>query len=163
MDEQIDSAAENQGADMQPIATEVFTVTEQQPGRYVSFLNDDFFAARGVRDPNKHIKSMLLLGRNKLMGEIARADRTRTVETAVHRNFKSSVFSVSFLLDDDMNLIFLTYFGEQTPRNTNYAEALVHVLEVLDILENDLDGDRSPVNRSFGQPTRAVARQKADG
>lgn len=161
MDEQADLEAESQGAEMLPIATEVLTVTEQLPGRYVSLLNDDFFAERGVRDPTKKIKAMLLLGRNKLMEEIGRTDRSKVVETAVHKNFRSSVFSVSFLLDSDMNLVFLTYFGEQTPRDTNYAEALVHVLEVLDILENDLGGDRSPLNRSFGGSKIPRSRSKA--
>ena len=48
-------------------------------------------------------------------------------------------------LDEDSNLIFLTYFGEKTPPSTNYIEALVHVVEVISILENDLaQGSRLP-------------------
>lgn len=130
---------------MLPIATEVFTITEQNPGEYVSILNDDFFKLNGVTDPNRHLKSMLLLGRHKLLREISTADRTKTVETAVHKSFRSSVFSASFHLDEDSNLIFLTYFGEKTPPSTNYIEALVHVVEVISILENDLaQGSRLP-------------------
>lgn len=151
MDEQVNPPAESQGAEMLPIATEVFTITEQNPGEYVSLLNEEFFLERAIRDPNRHLKAMLVLARNKLLLEIGSAERSQTVETAVHRNFRSTVFSSSFLLDEDMNLIFLTYFGEQTPEGTNYAEALVHVLEVLDILENDLgSGDAYPGER-FGR------------
>lgn len=146
---------------MLPVATEVFTITEQTPGRYVSVLNDQFFAARQIRDPNSHLKAMLTLGRHKLLQEIARANRSRTVERAVHRSFKSSVFSASFLLDEDMKLILLTYFGEGTPLDTNYAESLVHVLEVLDILENDLNSGPRATGRSLGSlPTPPRSQQK---
>lgn len=125
---------------MLPIATEVFTITEQRAGSYVSILNDQFFAEHDVRNPNSYLKAMLTLGRDRILKEIARTDRARTVDTAVHRSFRDTVFSASFLLDEHMELILLTYFGEKTPTDTNYAEALVHVLEVLDILENDLNG-----------------------
>lgn len=144
---------------MQPIATEVFTITEQNPGQYVSVLNDEFFAERQVRNPNPHLSAMLLIGRHKLIEEIARADRTRTVETAVHRSFRTSVFSASFLLDEEMNLILLTYFGEKTSSKTNYAEALVHVLEVFDILENDLAGNPNLPQRKPGAQS-AVQQQQ---
>lgn len=134
---------------MLPIATEVFTITEQNPGQYVSLLNDDFFALNQVRNPNRHLKAMLLLGRQQILQEIATVDRRRTVETAIHKSFKTSVFSASFLLDEERNLLLLTYFGEKTPAGTNYAEALVHVLEVLSILENDLnEGPGAPQRRS---------------
>lgn len=148
---------------MLPIATEVFTVTEQDPGRYVSVLNDAFFAERQIRDPNRYLRAMLLIAREKLLREIGTADRTSTVETAVHRSFKTSVFSASFLLDEDMNLVFLTYFGEKTASDTNYAEALTHVLEVLSILEGDIgDGTRGPGKKlrpkpAVGRAQRATA------
>jgi len=158
MDEQANPLAESQGVEMLPIATEIFTVTEQNPGEYVSMLNEEFFLQREIQDPNRHLKAMLVLARNKLLLEIGSAERTRTVETAVHRSFRSTVFSTSFLLDDDMNLIFLTYFGEQTPRDTNYAEALVHVLEVLDILENDLGSGTAYPGERFGRRASVASR-----
>ncbi len=157
MEHQEEAPEEIEVIEMLPIATEVFTLTEQRPGHYVSLLNDEFFAERQVRDPNRYLKAMLLIAREKLMREIGSCDRARTIETALHKNFKSTVFSASFLLDEEMNLILLTYFGEQTPVETNYAEALVHVLEVFSILENDLgDGPGTPGQRTAAEV--AVAR-----
>ena len=144
---------------MLPVAIEVFTITEQLPGRYVSLLNDDFFAGRRVKDPNGALKAMLLLGRHKLLREIGTAERTQTVDTAVHRSFRDTVFSASFLLDENMELILLTYFGEKTPRGTNYAEALVHVLEVLDVLENDLNSGPMVVGKRISSDP-AIAQLK---
>ena len=148
---------------MLPIATEVFTITEKNPGQYVSILNDEFFSDRQIKDPNRHLKSMLVLGRHKLLKEIGTADRTRTVETAVHSSFRDSVFSASFLLDEDMGLILLTYFGEKTSSSTNYAEALVHVLEVLDLLENDLDSGPKITGKRFGGSGSSSERQSTSG
>lgn len=125
---------------MLPIATEVFTVTEQNPGQFVSVLNDDFFSSRGVRNPNRYLKAMILMGRDQVLREMATTDRTQTVDIAVHKSFRNSVFSASFLLDEEMKPILLTYFGEQTDPATHYTQALLHVLEVLDILEHDLSG-----------------------
>lgn len=160
MEHQEEAPEEIEVIEMLPIATEVFTLTEQRPGHYVSLLNDEFFTERQVRDPNRYLKAMLLIAREKLMREIGGCDRTRTIETALHKNFKSTVFSASFLLDDEMNLILLTYFGEQTPTSTNYAEALVHVLEVFSILENDLgDGPGASGKRSAAET--AVARTQS--
>ena len=144
---------------MLPVATEVFTITEQTPGNFVSLLNDEFFAERQVRNPNSHLKAMLLIGRHKILEEIARVDRKQTVDIAVHRSFRNTVFSASFLLDEDMELILLTYFGEKTPSDTNYAEALVHVLEVFDILENDLNGNPRVAGKRFSADT-AIAQAK---
>lgn len=140
---------------MLPIATEVFTVTEQSPGQFVSVLNDEFFAARKVRDPNRYLKAMILMGRDQVLREIATTDRTQTVDIAVHKGFRSSVFSASFLLDEEMKPILLTYFGEQTDPTTYYTQALVHVLEVLDLLENDLAGAPS-LPRSKGTQGKAL-------
>lgn len=138
---------------MLPIATEVLTVTEQNPGQFVSIVNDDFFAERGVRNPSKPLKAMLTIARHKLLQEVGTADRIRTIEQTVHRNFRSSVFSVSFLLDEDMELILLTYFGEKAHPSTGYVSALIHVLEVLDALENDLGDESKP--RRFGSTLTA--------
>lgn len=140
---------------MLPIATEVFTVTEQSPGQFVSVLNDEFFAARKVRDPNRYLKAMILMGRDQVLREIATTDRTQTVDIAVHKSFRSSVFSASFLLDEEMKPILLTYFGEQTDPTTYYTQALVHVLEVLDLLENDLAGSPS-LPKSRGAQEKAL-------
>ena len=147
---------------MLPVATEVFTITEQTPGNFVSLLNDDFFAERQVRNPNSYLKAMLVIGRHKILQEISRADRSQTVDIAVHRSFRDTVFSASFLLDDDMDLILLTYFGEKTPADTNYAEALVHVLEVLDILENDLNGNPRAAGKRFSADSAIAQSQRSE-
>ncbi len=144
---------------MLPIATEVLTVTEQNPGQFVSIVNDDFFAERGIRNPTKPLKAMLTIARHKLLQEIGSADRTRTIDQTVHRNFRSSVFSASFLLDEDMELMFLTYFGERVERSTSYVSALIHVLEVLDALENDLGEESRP--RRFGSTLSATVQPMA--
>lgn len=137
---------------MLPIATEVLAITEQNPNEFVSIVNDEFFSERKVRNPNEHLKAMIILARSKLFEEIATSSRVQKIETTVHRSFKNSVFSASFLLDDDMNFIFLTYFGEKMSGTTTHIEALIHVMTVLDALELDLDSPR-PRNNSqkFGE------------
>lgn len=138
---------------MLPIATEILTITEQNPGEFVSVVNDEFFAARKIRNPNEYLRSMLTLGRNQLIQEIAVSDREQKVDTAVHKSFKSSVFSASFLLDADMNFIMLTYFGEKTDPNSSYIEAMMNAMRAIDAIENSLDSSKSPTSsKKFNSP-----------
>lgn len=138
---------------MLPIATEILTITEQNPGEFVSVINDEFFSERRIKNPNEYLQAMLTLGRNKLIHEIAVSNREDKVETAVHRSFRSSVFSASFLVDADMNFIMLTYFGEKTDPNSSYIDALMSVMRAIDAIENSLTSSNSPTpNGKFSGP-----------
>lgn len=132
---------------MLPIAVELLTVTEQNPREYVSILNEEFFIARGIKDPNSYLKSMLIISREKLLNEISTADRRRTVECTPNRSFRDSVMSISFLLDEDFELILLTYFGKKIPPETSYVVALSRVLELVVALEDSISAMEKPVTK----------------
>lgn len=129
---------------MLPIAVEVLTVTEQNPREYVSLLNEEFFMSNGVKDPNAYLKAMFTISREKLVQEISTSDRRKTVECTPHRSFKDSVLSMSFLLDEDSQLILLPYFGKKIPPDTSYPVALTHVLEIIMQLEASIDAMNKP-------------------
>lgn len=147
---------------MLPIAVEVLTVTEQNPREYVSLLNEEFFISRGVKDPNSYLKAMFTISREKLVQEIATSDRRKTIECTPHRSFKDTVLSMSFLLDEDSQLILLPYFGKKISPETSYPVALTHVLEIIMQLEASIDAmDRPATKASSAARTNAANTAKA--
>lgn len=145
---------------MLPIAVEVLTVTEQNPREYVSLLNEEFFTSRGIKDPNSYLKAMFTISREKLIREISTSDRRKTVECTPHRSFKDTVLSMSFLLDEDSQLILLPYFGKKIPSGTSYPVALTHVLEIIMQLEASIDAMSKPATK-VGSANREKAANAA--
>jgi len=126
---------------MRPIAIEMLTIIEQNNQEYVSLLNQEFFDRAGITDPLPVLHSMLTIASEKLSREIVRAtdeEPHRKIEQTKHRSFKTSVCSMSFLLEEETNeLVLLSYFGTKTPASRDYVDGLIHLLEVVSWLQNN--------------------------
>lgn len=126
---------------MRPIAVEMLTVIEQNNQEYVSLLNQQFFDDAGIADPVPVLHSTFTIASEKLSREIVRAtdeEPHRKIEQTNHRSFKTSVCSMSFLLDEETNeLMLLSYFGLKTPASRDYVDGLIHLLEVVSWLQNN--------------------------
>lgn len=114
-----------------PVFFEVVRVTEFSGEKASVVLSEDFFDGRDEDEVLAVLDSIFTLAGEQLWKDYVEAVEDVVIEVSEDREYSKVVFSVSFLLDEELNFDCQLVFGKLAHPQTPLKTALLRVLKVL--------------------------------
>lgn len=118
-------------------AVECISVTEISGKDAVVVLNEDLFGPLR-EDPDEFtslIRSFCVMARAQLSQDLANIDSDRLVPVSNEKRLSGVVMEIVMALGDDGGFVLLTRYGGRVDPRKSLREALIHVMEVVSVVE----------------------------
>lgn len=124
------------------VMVEILAIEEVNSGEALILLNNDFLKKLSEYDSYSLIESIFILARNQLVDEMKELDQDKKIVISSDPKNNEKVSVMKFLIDEkSKNFQLLTYFGGKTDSYVTLYNGLMHCLEVIMEVENNIFAD----------------------
>lgn len=122
------------------MSKEIINISETLSDGAVVLLNEDFFEENNldIDGVKKVIDGLFVLSYDSLNNDLELVDKKEKIEISKNVIMSNLVSMVRMILLDDGDFQLLVYFGALADPNTTVRQGLLHILELLAVVETQI-------------------------